>query len=72
MFKVYGTCIETMKLVIYSRWGELMYEGTDPNEGWNGYYNSKLEDSAVFSWYLTYSLTTGTTGTKTGNVSLVR
>jgi gliding motility-associated-like protein len=69
---LYGNCIKTMKLVIYNRWGQIVYEGTDPKEGWNGYFNNKLEDTAVFAYYLEYTLLTGEGGNKKGNISLVR
>jgi gliding motility-associated-like protein len=61
-----------MKLVIYNRWGEKVYEGTDPKEGWNGYFRNKLEDAAVFTYYLEYTLLTGQEEKKKGNISLVR
>ena len=61
-----------MKLIIYNRWGQKVYEGTDPKEGWNGYVRDKLEDTAVFAYYLKYTLITGAKGSKKGNVSLVR
>jgi gliding motility-associated-like protein len=69
---VVGNCIKDMKLVIYNRWGQKVYEGTDPKEGWDGIYKGKPEDTAVFDYYLTYKLITGTEGSKKGNVSLVR
>jgi len=69
---VYGTCIKEMKLIIYNRWGEKVYEGIAQTEGWNGIYNGNVENAAVFTYYLTYILTNGENGNKKGNVSLVR
>jgi gliding motility-associated-like protein len=69
---VYGTCIKEMKLEIYDRWGNKVYEGTKQAEGWNGIYNGKMENSAVFVYYLTYTLLSGESGSKKGNVSLIR
>jgi gliding motility-associated-like protein len=72
IFYVYGNCISYMKLLIYNRWGERVYEGTDPKQGWNGYFKGKLQHSAVFTYYLEYELLTGEGGIKKGNISLVR
>jgi gliding motility-associated-like protein len=69
---VYGSCIKEMKLIIYNRWGEKVYEGTDPKQGWDGMYRGKPENAAVFDYYLTYTLSNGNEGAKKGNVSLVR
>jgi gliding motility-associated-like protein len=27
---------------IFNRWGELIFESTDPNIGWDGYYRNEL------------------------------
>ena len=72
VFYVYGNCISEMMLMIFNRWGEKVYEGTDPKQGWNGYYGGKLEDSAVFDYFLTYKELNGNTGNKKGNITLVR
>jgi gliding motility-associated-like protein len=69
---VYGTCIKEMKLIIYNRWGQKVFESNSQPEGWDGMYKGKLEDSAVFAYYLTYTLDDGTAGKKQGNISLVR
>lgn len=69
---LYGNCIKTMKLVIYNRWGQIVYEGIDAKEGWNGYFNNKLENTAVFAYYLEHTLLTGESKNQKGNISLVR
>jgi gliding motility-associated-like protein len=69
---VYGNCISEMKFVIYNRWGEKVYEGTNPKEGWDGYFRGKAENTAVFAYYLEYKLLTGGEGNKKGNISLIR
>ncbi len=27
---------------VFNRWGELLFETTDTNQGWDGYYKGKL------------------------------
>lgn len=72
VFYVYGNCIEEMMLIIYNRWGEKVYEGIDPAKGWDGIFGGKDENSAVFTYYLTYRLINGEKGNKKGNISLIR
>ena len=34
-------CITTLHLIIYDRWGEMVFETTDKNFAWDGTYTSK-------------------------------
>jgi gliding motility-associated-like protein len=36
------------KMEIYNRWGEKMFETTDPSFGWNGIYRGKLLNDGVY------------------------
>ncbi|MFH2095747.1 MAG: PKD domain-containing protein, partial [Bacteroidota bacterium] len=38
------------QLSIYNRWGELIFESTDPNIGWDGYYRGELCKQEVYVW----------------------
>ena len=39
------------KLVIYNRNGELVYQTSDPNAGWNGYFKGQLQPNGVYIFY---------------------
>ncbi|MBK6903102.1 MAG: gliding motility-associated C-terminal domain-containing protein [Saprospirales bacterium] len=39
---------------IYSRWGQLVYESTDPTNGWDGNFKEKPMPSDLFAWILEY------------------
>ncbi|MCB9283495.1 MAG: gliding motility-associated C-terminal domain-containing protein [Lewinellaceae bacterium] len=45
---------EEYYLRIYSRWGQLVYESTNPTQGWDGRYNSKPLASDLYAWILEY------------------
>jgi gliding motility-associated-like protein len=64
-------CIKSIDLIIYDRWGEKMYEGGMDN-CWNGTYNGKPLDSAVFGYYFKVKFTDNTTGEGKGNITLLR
>ena len=62
--------IETFRL--YNRWGELMFETNDENEGWDGRKNGKMQDPGVYVWYLKATCTNGQVVERKGNVTLLK
>jgi gliding motility-associated-like protein len=64
-------CIESLTLTIYDRWGEKVYEGA-LDDCWDGKYNGKPLDSAVFAYFFTVTFSDGTKGNGKGNITLVR
>jgi len=65
-------CIETFKLVIYNRWGQKVFQSTDPLFTWDGNYKNSTEGSAAFAYYIEAILINGEEIIKKGNVSLFR
>jgi gliding motility-associated-like protein len=59
-------------LSIYSRWGELLFETKNPDEGWDGYYHGKLCTQDVYIWKITATFIDGKSFNKTGDVLLMR
>src|SRR5437016_1900588 len=35
-FRVKGENLQDFKMLVYDRWGEVIFESTNPNEGWDG------------------------------------
>lgn len=69
---VRGNCIKFMEFSVYDRWGEQVYFGNDPLQGWNGSYKGKKMNSAVFVYYLKATLFDNTVVIRKGNISLIR
>jgi gliding motility-associated-like protein len=66
-------CITDYHLVVYDRWGEMVFESFDYREGWDGTFKGEALDNAVFVYYATAKLsTTGEKLERKGNVSLIR
>ncbi len=73
-FKVYinPLCVIEFKLVIYSRWGEKVFESDNILQAWDGALRGGVENTAVFDYYCKIILTTGDEIKTKGNVSLLR
>ena len=60
------------EVLVYSRWGELIFRSNDPNVGWNGKHNGKLVEAGVFTYKITYGDYFNKKYQKTGTVTVVR
>jgi len=67
-----GDCIKSMAFGIYDRWGNKVFESTNPKTCWDGTFNGQALDPAVFVYHLSASLTSGETVERQGNITLVR
>jgi len=67
----YG-CIQAIDFVIYDRWGNKVFESTDPTIGWDGKYNGQLMNSGVYVYYVNILTLQGTNLVQKGNITLVR
>jgi gliding motility-associated-like protein len=45
--------VEEYYLVIFSRWGDLVFETRDIEEGWDGYMKDRAVQEGVYNYYLT-------------------
>jgi gliding motility-associated-like protein len=72
IFKVRGEGIKALSFVVYSRWGEKVFETNDPEIGWNGDYKGEEMNAGVFVYYLKATMINNELIEKQGNVTLVR
>jgi gliding motility-associated-like protein len=65
--------IESLDLQIFNRWGQKVFETKDKAKGWDGYFQGKLLNTAVFDYHLTIGCIGGEkTFFKKGDITLVR
>ena len=69
---VKGFGIKEMQWRIYNRWGEKVFESTNPADGWNGYYKGKLQPMDVYTYTLDVIFSDGNKVKKTGDITLIR
>jgi gliding motility-associated-like protein len=70
-------CLKDLKLTIWNRWGEKVYQTEDKNFKWDGTYNKAVfrgtdAGTEVFVYRLEATVYPDKTYTKVGNISLVR
>jgi hypothetical protein len=64
--------VKEFVLVVYSRWGEKVFETDDVLQGWNGELRGAMSNTAVYAFYCKALFISGKEIVKKGNVSLLR
>lgn len=75
----WNTCVNEFSIIIFDRWGEKVFESTNPAFCWDGTYNPLVKtgvqdemNAAVFVYHINAVLTDGTKLSRKGNISLLR
>lgn len=64
--------IEITEFVIFNRWGQKVYEGDSPLEGWDGNFNGEISPSDVYVYVISYRFPNGNIDKMKGDVTLLR
>ncbi|UII26446.1 PKD domain-containing protein [Fulvivirga maritima] len=65
--------VEEFEMLIFDRWGNLIFESQDQTVGWDGYdVNDQLMPAGVYVFKLTLRLSNGERTTRIGDVTLIR
>ena len=65
--------IRNYHFLVFNRWGEVVFETHDAQEGWNGIYNGNISQDGTYTWKIVYSTTTNSeNSTLVGHVNLLR
>ncbi len=59
-------------LQIYSRWGKLIFESSDPQKGWDGTIQNQPAGVGTYVYVSSYRSVSGNTVTQKGTVTLIR
>ena len=76
-FMVLHNGINKFRLLVFDRWGTQMFETSDPEEGWDGYYKGRLQDPGAYVYYVDLEFCDGKILPKNhpkrkGSVTLIR
>jgi gliding motility-associated-like protein len=71
-FSVVATAISNFEMLVYNRWGELMYDTHDLNAGWDGTYKGEPAEEGVYVYVVKCVSLAGKSYTYTGTVTLIK
>lgn len=67
-----GYDVQKFDLIILDRWGNTIFKTNSSDEYWDGRYKSEYVNSGIYTYVISYQLTTGEILKKSGNITLVR
>jgi len=59
-------------LIVYNRWGSMVFKATDPNQGWDGSIKGVPQENSTFVWTCSYQLEGAPPRKERGTVLLLR
>ena len=71
VFYFRGRHILDFSMKIYNRWGELLFETTNPNTGWDGMYKGNMSQADVYVYLVKATCLDGQLFDKKGDVTLI-
>ncbi|WP_165823887.1 PKD domain-containing protein [Pseudochryseolinea flava] len=66
------TRVSKFQMLVFNRWGTLMFESSDQEVGWDGYYKGQLCPQDVYVYKLIIEYDDGKSITQTGDINLIR
>ena len=72
VFKVYGVGLNEFELLIFNRWGEIVFKTNNQHEGWDGKKNGSLCQIDVYVYKIIYKGLGLSQKQKVGKLALVR
>ena len=70
-FKPVISFVNDYNLMIYDRWGGLIYKSNDPLQGWNGTLNGTICKKGTYIYYLRYRSENNELIKKSGQINLI-
>ena len=64
--------VTEFKMMVFNRWGEMLFETNSQESGWDGYYKGKLCQQDVYVYKITAKYASGEMETKVGDIHLIR
>jgi gliding motility-associated-like protein len=64
--------VTEFQMMVFNRWGQLLFETRDPEVGWNGYYQGRLCQQDVYVYKIIAKYSNGEKISKVGDIHLIR
>lgn len=72
LFTVYGKSLKRVGMQIFDRWGELLFQSENQDNGWNGKYKDEYVQPGVYIYQVKAEYLNGKTVEKSGSVTVIR
>jgi gliding motility-associated-like protein len=72
IFKAEGGNIVEFHMIIFNRWGEIMFESYNFNVGWDGTYGGKICQDGTYIWVIEYKDNGNNKNRLVGHVNLLK
>ena len=72
MFKAEGIGVQSFKMIIFNREGQIVYESSNIDDPWDGTYRGSRLSSRAYFYKITYVDAKGVAHNKQGQVTLIR
>ncbi len=73
IFRVVGLKTNAqVEMLIYNRWGNEVFQSSDANLGWNGFYKGIKAETGVYFYYIKITFPTGISRIEKGDLTLFR
>ncbi len=72
VFKPLLRGVTEFHMLIFNRWGQLLFESKNEAVGWDGYFNGRLCQQDVYVYKITAKYENGSVVTKVGDIHLIR
>jgi gliding motility-associated-like protein len=69
---VLGTCMAKVEVMVYDRWGELIFYSDDENMTWDGTYKGRPVEVGTYAYTVEVEFHDGTVKKQTGNLKVIR
>ena len=64
--------VTKFQMLVFNRWGELMFESLNPDVGWDGYFQGRICPQDVYIYRISVEYENSRTVTRTGDINLLR
>lgn len=71
-FQAVATEVAEFEIMVFNRWGELLWASNSADEFWDGRYNGTLSQIDTYIWKVTMRELNGTRRSEIGHVNLIR
>jgi len=71
-FRISYKSILSFRAWIFNRWGQELFQWTDPTKGWDGKYRGRYVPSGAYYYVIEYTGTDGKKRKKTGDINVIR